>query len=128
MVPCFQRSFPPLVVRFIVTLFFVSLAIGGCAFGDYGRGPLSNTTQPFPVGASKEVILKELGLPDKQITFGEVEYLTYKTKKGWFFLLFGITKARDYEIRLIEGKVESARWMPAGSSFGIFMPQGAVAQ
>ncbi len=115
-------------VRFLVALIFISLAVGGCAFGHYARGPLSKTTQPFPVGTGKEVVLQELGLPDKQITIGEIEYLTYKTKKGWFFLLFGITKARDCEIRLIDGKVASVRWMPAGSSFGIVTPQGAVAQ
>ena len=102
--------------------------LGGCAFGGFSRGNIHKNTPTFSIGTSQKVIVEQLGPPDKYIQLGDVEYMTYRTTKGFFVLLFGKTRARDFEIKLVDGKYRSSRWLPAGSSIGIFAAQGAVAE
>jgi hypothetical protein len=109
-------------------ILIVPLLLAACAFGGFGRDNLENRTPEFAPGTSKREIIERLGPPDKQVALGDREYLAYRAKKGYFVVVFGQTSVNDYEITLREGRLESARWVPVGSSFGIFAPQGAVAE
>ncbi|MBI3608124.1 MAG: hypothetical protein HY207_09165 [Nitrospirae bacterium] len=115
---------------FRITAICAVLAVGlaGCAFGGYARGDLYKTTPSFSSGTTKGQIVETLGPPDKYVKIDNTEYLVYRAKKGFFVLLYGRTEVNEYEIRLVDGTFQSARWLPAGSSFGIFSAQGAVAQ
>ncbi len=114
--------------RIVITLFLLIIILTGCAFGGYARADLHKNTPPFSPGSTKEQIVEFLGPPDKYVKVGNTEYLTYKTKKGFFVILFGRTQANDYEIKLVDEKFVSARWLPTGSSVGILAPQGSVAE
>jgi hypothetical protein len=116
------------MTRMIVVLSLIALFLGGCAFGGYSRADLHKTRPSFSPGAGKSQIVEMLGPPDKYVEIENVEYLTYKAKRGFFVLLIGQTKANDFEVKLTDGKFTSARWIPSGSSIGIFAPQGSVAE
>lgn len=114
--------------RTISVFSLLGLLFSGCAFGGYARADLQEHQPTFGTDATKGQIVEMLGPPDKYIQIDNTEYLAYKTKKGWFVLLGGRTEANEYEIKLTDGKFTSARFIPAGSSFGILAPQGAVAE
>jgi len=112
----------------LVLALVLAFYLAGCAFGGFSRGKIHEITPTFSQGTSKKVIVEQLGPPDKYINLGDAEYMTYRTTKGFFVLLFGKTTARDFEIKLVDGKYQSSRWLPAGNSIGIFAAQGAVAE
>ena len=112
----------------ISVLILWGVIAGGCAFGGYARADLQKNRPSFATGTTKAQIVEMLGPPDKYIQIDNTEYLSYKTKKGWFVILYGETEANEYEIKLTDGQFTSARLVSAGSSYGIFAPQGAVAE
>lgn len=105
-----------------------SILLAGCAFGGYARGDLEKRRPSFSPGTTKVQIVEMLGPPDKYIQIDNTEYMAYRSKKGWFVLLFGKTQANDFEVKLTDGTFASARFLPAGSSIGILAPQGAVSE
>lgn len=117
------------IMKGMLTLVLVlTVYITGCAFGGFSRGNIHDVSPTFSEGTTKQVIVEQLGPPDKYVNLGDSEYMTYRTTKGFFVLLFGQTKARDFEIKLVDGKYQSSRWLPSGSSIGILSAQGAVAE
>lgn len=114
--------------RTITILALCGLISAGCAFGGYSRADLHKTQPIFSSSVNKAQIIEKLGPPDKYIQLDNTEYLSYKTKSGWFVLLFGLTTAKDYEVKLTDGQFTSARMVSTGSSWGFLAPQGAVAQ
>ena len=100
--------------------------LSGCAFGGYSRNKMHETPPTVASGTTIEQVINIYGPPDKYIRVGPKEYLAYKTKSGWFILLFGSTSAKDIEMRFEDGKFVSQQVMDAGSSFGILGSQGSV--
>jgi hypothetical protein len=98
----------------------------GCAFGGFSRNKMHETPPTVTSGTSIEQVVGTYGPPDKYIKIGTKEYLAYKTKSGWYVLLFGSTTAKDVEMKFEDGKFVDQKVMDAGSSFGIIGAQGAI--
>jgi hypothetical protein len=114
--------------RMLIIISLTGLVLGGCAWGGFSRADLHKTTPSFAPGTDKSQIVEMLGPPDKYVKIDNIEYMTYRTKKGIYIILFGQTRANDFEVKLTDGKFTSSRWLPAGSSTGILTPQGGVAE
>lgn len=124
----YRRSEGPNMQKIFSVWVLLGLVLSGCAFGGYARADLQKNRPSFATGTTKAQIVEMLGPPDKYIQIDNTEYLSYRTKKGWFVILYGETEANEYEIKLTDGQFASARLVSAGSSYGIFAPQGAVAE
>ncbi len=102
----------------------------GCAFGKHGQansGYFGVELPPIPPGMNKTEVIRTLGVPDSSVSFGGNEYWRYRNVSGWFLLFVGSTNEKDLIIEFSENKVRTSYLTEKGSSFGIFMIQGAVA-
>lgn len=106
----------------VLTIFILS----GCAFGGFSRNEMYKTPPTLASGTPLEQVIGTYGPPDKYIKIDSKEYLAYKTKSGWFFLLVGSTTAKDVEMKFDDGKLVEQQVKDAGSSLGIIGTQGSI--
>ncbi len=119
-----------LITRCLLILLPVA-ALSGCAFGKFGKADMTYSKIYVPaglMGQGKAEVIKLMGVPDSVAQAGEVEYWGYTNMTGYFVLLFGKTVAEDVVLEFKDGKVISSYLADKGSSLGILISQGAVAE
>jgi hypothetical protein len=108
---------------------FLTGAVSGCAFGNFGKANMSYSDITVPAGLtgqSKADVIKALGVPNSVARSGDIEYWGYSNKCGYFVLLFGKTIEKDLVLEVKGGTVTSTYLVDKGSSLGIFATQGSV--
>jgi hypothetical protein len=119
--------------RYILKGFLVMLLatfLGCISIGKFGKADVTYFEIKTPSelnGQSKSNIIKVLGLPDIDVKAGGNEYWGYKNKRGFFIILFGKTEEKDLVLVFKGDKVTSSYLVDKGSSTGIIVPPGAVA-
>jgi len=117
-----------------LTILVLTLLLSGCATGHYGRAGIPGQSSPVGQGMTLEQVIDQIGVPDRYIQVGDVEYLGYDGRKGWwasiviFGLNFGHTEAGSLELRFENSKLVSQQFVGKGDSTGIWAAQAAVGE
>lgn len=117
-----------------LTIVLLTLLLSGCATGHYGLAGIPGQSPPVGLGMNLEEVISQIGVPDRYIQVGDIEYLGYDGKKGWwanivfFGLNFGHTEAGSLELRFENGKLVSQQFVGKGDSTGIWTAQAAVGE
>ena len=120
-----MKSFPILLLVFLLS---------GCAMGKFGHAAIPGQPLMVGQGMSIEEVIAQLGVPDRHVQLGNVDYLGYDGKKGWWanFVIFGLnfghTEAGSLELRFENNKLVSQHYADKGDSTGIYMPQSGVSE
>jgi hypothetical protein len=110
----------------------LALLFSGCAMGHYGLAGIPGESVPVGSGMTLEEVVDKIGVPDRYVQEGDVEYLGYDGMKGWwaYFVIFGLnfghTDAGSLELRFENSKLVSQQFVSKGDSTGIYTSQGAV--